>query len=560
MRKGYHKHPPVEPDIRRWPVYRLSQDRPQFVRQLRTQAFRTLTGDGTKPVRALLERALFMERGRIRENPWRVDPPDERAFWTKIRKRLGKSAEESNRDTEYELLQDIIHRYAQEIVGTFQVNTFLFARRFLTFFFGRLLNTIADRSLWSRRYKLYDKLNVTGDYLLVRELMKKGTVVVVPTHASNLDSILIGYVLDAILGLPSFSYGAGLNLYNTGYIAYFMNRLGAYRVDRRKKNLIYLETLKTFSRISIERGVNSLFFPGGTRSRSGQIEPRLKVGLLSTAVEAQRTMCMDGRPEKVFIVPLNVSYHFVLEAGSLISQHLRAEGKERYLASSRDDASSFRKNVKFIWKLFSNASEITFSFSRAMDVFGNPVDDQGRSLGKNGSFIDVADYFRLGNTLTADTQRESQYSKILADKIVECYYRDYVVLSSHFVAFLAFEQLSSEHPELDVFGIVKLIAEDIAFDEETLQMNAKILLEALIELADERHIKLSDIFTSSSAEAIIQDGLRNIGVYHAQKPLYRDRKGVIRTESVKTLLFYHNRMLGYHLEERLQRAKLLQLT
>ena len=48
------------------------------------------------------------------------------------------------------------------------------------------------------------------------------------------DSILIGYALDAFVIIPSFSYGAGLNLYNTGYTAYFMNRLGA-RVDRRKR-------------------------------------------------------------------------------------------------------------------------------------------------------------------------------------------------------------------------------------------------------------------------------------------------------------------------------------
>lgn len=555
MRKGYHKYPPVLPDIHRWPVYRLSQDRGHFVRQLRTHAFRSLTADGTKSVRALLERALFMERARIRETPWRVDPPDDRTFWTKVRKRLGKSNEESNRETEYELLQEIIHRYAQEIVGTFQISTFQFARRFLTFFFGRLLNTIADRSLWSRRYKLYDKLNVTGDHLLVRELMQKGTVVVVPTHASNLDSILIGYVLDAILGLPSFSYGAGLNLYNTGYIAYFMNRLGAYRVDRRKKNLIYLETLKAFSRLSIERGVNSLFFPGGTRSRSGQIEPRLKVGLLSTAVEAQRTLSMEGRSEKVFIVPLNVSYHFVLEAASLISQHLREEGQERYLASSRDDASSFRKNAKFIWKLFSNTSEITFSFSRAMDVFGNPVDEQGRSLGKNGEFLDVADYFKLGDQLTVNAQRESQYSKMLADKIVECYYRDYVVLSSHFVAFLAFEQLKYENKDLDLFGVVKLPSEDILFDVELMRKAASVLLEALIELAEDQKIKLSPLF-DTDLDTIIDDGLKNIGVYHAQKPLFRNKKGEIRTESVKMLLFYHNRLLGYQFEEKLPWEKL----
>lgn len=39
-----------------------------------------------------------------------------------------------------------------------------------------------------------------------------------------------------------------------------MNRLGAYRVDRRKKNAIYLEALKVYSTEVIMRGGHSLFF------------------------------------------------------------------------------------------------------------------------------------------------------------------------------------------------------------------------------------------------------------------------------------------------------------
>src|SRR5690606_14935558 len=203
------------------------------------------------------------------------------------------------------------HRYSEEIVGTFRIKTFIFSRKFLTVFFNRLLNTAAGKKLhriWGTKHQLYNKLLIHGDVEKTRSLMTKGTVVIVPTHFSNLDSILIGYAMDAVLGLPSFSYGAGLNLYNTGYTAYFMNRLGAYRVDRRTKNPVYLETLKSMSRLAITRGTNSLFFPGGTRSRSGHLETRLKMGLLGTAVEAQRALCQEGKDGKVFIVPLVLNY------------------------------------------------------------------------------------------------------------------------------------------------------------------------------------------------------------------------------------------------------------
>jgi glycerol-3-phosphate O-acyltransferase len=58
--------------------------------------------------------------------------------------------------------------------------------------------------------------------------------------------------------------------------------------------------------MAIQKGCHSLFFPGGTRSRSGQIEKRLKLGLLSTAIEAQRINYQKGKRdelEKIFVVP-----------------------------------------------------------------------------------------------------------------------------------------------------------------------------------------------------------------------------------------------------------------
>ncbi|MBK7635043.1 MAG: 1-acyl-sn-glycerol-3-phosphate acyltransferase [Saprospiraceae bacterium] len=82
-----------------------------------------------------------------------------------------------------------------------------------------------------------------------------------PTHYSNLDSIMIGYAIDSNVGLPSFSYGAGLNLFNVEIVGYFINRLGAFKVDRRKKNPIYLEMSEIYGSYSIIKGVNCLFFP-----------------------------------------------------------------------------------------------------------------------------------------------------------------------------------------------------------------------------------------------------------------------------------------------------------
>ena len=121
-----------------------------------------------------------------------------------------------------------------------------------------------------------------------------------------------------------------------------MNSLGAYKVDRRKKNLPYLETLRMYSNVAIQKGAHSLFFPGGTRSRSGMIEKQLKLGLLSTAIEAQRNLYLENNPgaRKIFVVPVTLNYHFVLEAPELIEDYLQVKGQDRYFAE-QDNHGSF---------------------------------------------------------------------------------------------------------------------------------------------------------------------------------------------------------------------------
>ena len=459
--KDVKLYPRVIERIEDWPIYKLSKDRPDFIREIDEYTTKRLIQDYKQDVTDLIVKTLYQERIRIKEAPWKVDPPNERLFWNKISKKLIKKTldrkDEDTKAVQAEILQKIIHRYSEEIVGTFQVGTFRFAQRFLTAFFNRIFNAAVGKSLralvFGGRRQLYERLNVTGDIETVRSLFQHGTVVVVPTHSSNLDSILVGYVMDSIMGLPSFSYGAGLNLYNFGPAAYFMNRLGAYRVDRRKKNSIYLETLKAMSKLSIQRGVNSLFFPGGTRSRSGALEDDLKMGLLGTCVEAQRAMCEEARSEKVFIVPMVLCYNFVLEAPFLIEEHLRQTGKENYLRL-RDEGTSIRGWLRFIWRLFSSTSDITISVGKPMDVIGNFVDPEGNSYDRFGNRLEISDYFLSQSKVTEDRQRETEYTKLLAERVVQRYHVENVALCSHLVAYAVFQILVHQHPKLDIFSNV----------------------------------------------------------------------------------------------------------
>ncbi|MCC6727595.1 MAG: 1-acyl-sn-glycerol-3-phosphate acyltransferase [Saprospiraceae bacterium] len=555
MTEGSKVYPHVIPDMDQWPIYKLLDDRKNFIEEIDQYTFQRVVNLHGEELDDLIAKTAYMERIRMKEEPWKVDPPQDRVFWSKIsRKLFGKPdeilSEQEKKAKEEELLRRIIHRYSDEIVGTFRIPTFQFARKFLTVLFNRLLNTAAGRNMkriFGTKYKVYERLLTKGEVEKLRTLMTKGTVVIVPTHSSNLDSMLIGYAMDAIVGLPSFSYGAGLNLYNTGYTAYFMNRLGAYRVDRRKKNSIYLETLKAMSNLSIQRGTNSLFFPGGTRSRSGALEDKLKMGLLGTAMEAQRTNYQNGKNEKVFIVPLVLSYHFVLEAKYLIEQHLRFIGKEHYVRS-KDDFYSLRKILKFGWTFFSQPSEITLSFGKPLDVLGNFVDEEGKSYDRFGKVVNLEEYFYANGKVTENLQREQEYTIMLAERLVERYHKENIVLTSHVVAYAAFNILRRLHDHLDLFGVLRLPPDEFVFPMEMMLDIVQQTKDILIQMNKESKIKLSNQVYFEAAE-LLKDGVRNLGVYHIEKPLEFEND-VLMSQDFKLLFYYHNRLDNYKLNKR----------
>ena len=213
-----------------------------------------------------------------------------------------------------------------------------------------------------------ERLRIQGEIDALQKLSKKGTILLVPTHQSNIDSILIGYIIH-LMRLPPFSYGAGLNLFSNPVFSYFMNNLGAYTVDRAKGNAIYKHTLKNYSTRILREGVHSIFFPGGGRARSGAVESKLKLGLLGTGLEAQIENYRAGKENpNIFIVPMVMSYHFVLEASSLIEDYLVESGKHRFIPIE-EDPWQIVKVLNFFWSLFTSQSGITVPGRTARSIF-----------------------------------------------------------------------------------------------------------------------------------------------------------------------------------------------
>jgi glycerol-3-phosphate O-acyltransferase len=550
------RYKPILEGIPDWPVYQLSKNRKEFIEEVAKRSFdhvRQLRPT-TKQLLDELEATVYREQQRMKRNRWRVDPQDEPRFWAKVKEELvsltNKTSEEAQVKGD-ELLHKIILRYADEIAGNFKPSSYRFTRELIKFWFGRLLNGARVKkfgAIFRNQYTLRDKIHIVGKVKQLRKLAKKGTIVMVPTHFSNLDSILIGWVIHS-LGLPAFIYGAGLNLFNIKIFAYFMNSLGAYKVDRRKKNLPYLETLKTYSTLAIQRGAHSLFFPGGTRSRSGMIEKQLKLGLLSSTIEAQRDLYME-HPEKdvrkIFIVPVTLNYHFVLEAPDLIDDYLSVKGQDKYLPE-QDKYGSFQL-LQFLFKFFTKGSNISVSIGKGLDVLGNYVDDEGNSLDPHDRIINTRDYFVTNEEISIDKQREDQYTRMLSQRIVSEYHRINRVFASHLVAFVAFEMWQRRHPKLDLFELLRLPEEDLVLPYDEFRSACKAVRKQIYALKEEGKVNHAT-HVKGKIDLVIRHGLENVGIFHLKRPLLFNKEGNIITQDLNLLYYYHNRLVGYDLEK-----------
>ncbi len=547
--------PYVIEDMRQWPISRLSDDKQNFVEEVKSRSLARLKEryKTSKNLREELAKVLYQEKIRLTEKAWKADPPDEKKFWNSIKSKLIKSDQLNNvsQDSEAVILEEIVNRYIEEIAGEFNIGTFKFARTILPQFFGRILSATPGRwlkNIGANVKTIHEKIPIIGDIEKIRHLSTKGTVIIVPTHFSNMDSILVGWILSE-LGLPAFTYGAGLNLFSIDLLAYFMNRLGAYKVDRRKKNGVYLECLKNYSTIAIQRGAHSIFFPGGTRSRSGSLEGKLKLGLLGTAIEAQK-MHFKNFPEetapKIYVVPCVINYHFVLEAQALISDYLKETGKERFYKENDEYSTSF-KLMRFIWKFLSASSSLSVSFGEVMDVVGNKVDFDGNSHNHLGQKINVKNYFLTNGELKDDHQRDEEYTKILGERIVNNYYRYNVVFTSHLVCFTVFELLKKQQNNVDVFTLLRTLPDDVSVPYNDVVEGINKLKERLKIMYDKGEVLMSPELRWN-VDKIIDHGMRNINLYHPISPLIKLSNGNIGSEDLKLLFYYHNRLNGYGLE------------
>ncbi|NOY93146.1 MAG: hypothetical protein GXP55_18330 [Deltaproteobacteria bacterium] len=460
-------------------------------------------------------------------------------YWRGLIRRIARMSDAEKRKA----LERTVHHMAKDVAGNFDTRVYQLSTKVIPkLLAGVMRPSKLPRELFNNGAPLISELlQVEGSIEKLHALSKKGALVYVPTHASNLDSIVLGQALEQC-SLSPVIYGAGKNLFSNPIISFFMHNLGAYRVDRRIKSALYKELLKTWSCVMVERGYHSLFFPGGTRSRSGLIENHLKLGLVGSAVEAFSQNCVRGVARRVFFVPTTINYALVLEAESLVEDWLAEEGGARYIIED-DEFSRVDRWVSFFRKLAGLDAACVIRFGEPLDPFGNPVDEEGCSLTPEGHAIDPASYTLRDDQPVLDGRRDAAYTRALGELLAERFRSETVVMSTQLVAHVLFRQLVAATPGLGIFARLRLRGE-VSVPREELVKQIGQTRDALRELSERGEIHLSKNLREASASELLDRALSIWNGYHSRVAA-RDLGVEVTAEDPTLLLYYQNRLVAF---------------
>ncbi len=485
---------------------------------------------GDASLEYILNDVAFQEIRRLERGARSSADKKRLAEWRDLARRLGGMTTEEKRRH----LERLVAEYAADVCGNFRPGVYRFATRVLPAVLGGILSprSLTDGSFGDPSGKVI----VDGPLDELREAADRGTLVVVPTHLSNMDSVVLGWSL-YIAGLPPCTYGAGKNLFSNPFISFFMHNLGAYRVDRRIQHALYKDVLKTYSQVLLERGYHQLFFPGGTRSRSGAIEKKPKLGLLSTALAAFQRNIAEAKPHgRIYVVPATINYAITLEAETLIADFLAEEGKHRYIIED-DEFSRLGRIVDFSRRVLAMESSLVIRYGAPLDPVGNRVDPEGESIDARGHRVDPATYVTgPDGKVESDPQRDAEYTRALGEELVRAYRRLTVFMPTHMVARSMWERLAAAAGTRDTFRLlrtgegeapVELVREDIA------RVRA-----ALAERRDSG--VLADRYQSMRPGDVVDEALAMFRGYHTRPVVERVGERLIARD-LRLLFYYQNR-------------------
>lgn len=194
----------------------------------------------------------------------------------------------------------------KEMTADLSVRAIRFAYRFFKF-------------IWK---KLYSRLYVNFDGLARLRQMTGKPMILIPSHKSHLDYLLLSSVFHENGLIPPF-IAAGVNMafWPFGHI---FRKTGAYFIRRSIGNdiLYYKLLFKYISLLLKENGTQEFFIEGG-RSRNGKLQ-NPKLGLLTLEIDS----FLEGGSLDICFVPVAISYDRILEENAYFDE-ITGGGKKK---------------------------------------------------------------------------------------------------------------------------------------------------------------------------------------------------------------------------------------
>ena len=526
---------------------RLAEDRAVLRKQTVGRALGECDERFPDRIHEVIGDVLYHERKRLEQEAGPDAEEDLQFYRRSARRAAGASSAVQRR-----VLVDLVNHYLNGIIGNFDPWVYGLATRVLPAGLSLLADGISPLNilrLRERAHRLDDILCVTGEVDAVRGLKAGGaSLVYVPSHSSNLDSAIIAYALYRA-GLPAALYGAGQTVFELPVFGAFMNQLGAYRIDRAHRSDLYRMALKAFATSSLVKGYDNLFFPGGERSRSGAVETRLKKGLLGTALAASQWNMETNHPRPwVYVVPMAVTWELVLEAETLVADHLLRTGRSKVIIPG-DDSFRPERIMGYMRRMFGLDTRIVVRFMPPLDPFGHAVDCDGRTVFPGtGKVVDPMGYLQRNGVLVSDRQRDRVFTDKLAESTVRSMHQGTELYSTHLVARAAFGSMRGLHRSKDLYRFLASEGKGASLSRIGLVRKVGKLKKAAESLAAAGGIQLSAKVRSGRSEEIVRDALKTFGTQEGV-PALEERGGRVFSRNPNLLLYYRNRLNGFGLDD-----------
>lgn len=197
-------------------------------------------------------------------------------------------------------------RYAREIVPAFSASVYYgFGARA-----ARLLATA-----------FYRVRVVNQDRNIIRDIDPDATVVAIMNHRSNMDYVLVTYL---VAGDTPLSYAVG-EWARRWPLRPLIKMMGGYFIRRKSLNSLYRKVLARYVQLATKEGVVQAVFPEGGLSRTGgMVEPKL--GILSYITNGFD----PNGPRDIVFLPVGLNYDRVLEDRNLIAAAKKGKGRFRF--------------------------------------------------------------------------------------------------------------------------------------------------------------------------------------------------------------------------------------